>query len=65
MLQSFGIVQMHITRFGIANFEVLVVVFQQNMQLLSTESGENQQRQKEGNAIKSAMLRAFFQLSVL
>jgi hypothetical protein len=42
-----------------------MAVFQQNMQFLSTESGEHQQRQKEGVAIETNILWTIFQVLIL
>ena len=40
-------------------------MFQQNMHLFSTESGENQQREKEGFGVESAMLCVCCQLCIV
>ncbi len=65
MFQFFVGMEMCFSCLNVAYFQIRMAVFQQNMQLLSTESGENQQREKECFGVERAILSACFQIIIL
>jgi hypothetical protein len=62
MFQVLVGVKVCITRLNVAFFQVDIAVFQQNMHLLATESGEHQQREEKSLGVESGCMdSAFFQ----